>query len=121
MTENLILGFGLRFDDLYGRDGLVRLDACFVDFIKARSPDLHGRLMAARAAPDQVAGKPESDLVVELAPELEDFIAELFRIGPELSALRSRHEALAPLYTVKRLFVQRRAAKKYGPDLAATL
>jgi len=27
---------------------------------------------------------------------------------------------LAPLYTVKRLFVQRRAAKKYGPEQAAT-
>jgi NADPH-dependent glutamate synthase beta subunit-like oxidoreductase/NAD(P)H-flavin reductase len=120
MTENLALGFALRFDDLYGRDGLVRLDGCFVDFVRARSPDLHGRLMAARAAPDQVAGKPESDLIVELAPELEDFIAELFRIGPELTALQSRHQALAPLYTVKRLFVQRRAAKKYGPDLAAT-
>ena len=52
MTEDLILGFGLRFDDLYGRDGLVRLDACFVDFLKARSPDLHGRLMAARATPN---------------------------------------------------------------------
>jgi NADPH-dependent glutamate synthase beta subunit-like oxidoreductase/NAD(P)H-flavin reductase len=120
MTENLALGFGLRFDDLYGHDGLVRLDGCFVDFIRARSPDLHGRLMGARAAPDQMAGKPESDLIVELAPELEDFIAELFRIGPELTALQSRHQALAPLYTVKRLFVQRRAAKKYGPDLAAT-
>ena len=29
--------------------------------------------------------------------------------------LRSRHDVLAPLYSVKRLFVQRRAAKKYGP------
>jgi NADPH-dependent glutamate synthase beta subunit-like oxidoreductase/NAD(P)H-flavin reductase len=120
MTENLLLGFGLRFDDLYRRDGLVRLDGCFVDFIRARRPDLHGRLMAARAAPDQAAGKPESDLITELAPELEDFIGELFRIGPELSALQSRHEVLAPLYRVKRLFVQRRAAKKYGPELAAT-
>ena len=119
MTESLTLGFDLRFADLYGRDGLVRLDGQFVDFLKAQSPELHNRLMTARAAPEQLEGKPESDLIVELAPVLEEFIAELFGIAPEVGALRSRHEALAPLYSVKRLFVQRRAAKKYGPDQAA--
>src|SRR5262249_47293938 len=118
MTQRLTLGFGLRFEELYSRDGLVRLDACFVDMLKARNGDLHRRLMAARAAPDEVAGKTESDLIVELAPELEDFIAELFGITDEVRALRSRHDALAPLYEVKRLFVQRRAAKKYSPDQA---
>jgi NADPH-dependent glutamate synthase beta subunit-like oxidoreductase/NAD(P)H-flavin reductase len=119
MTESLTLGFDLRFAELYGRDGLVRVDARFVDFVKARNLDLHDRLMAARAAPGQVAGKAESDLIVELAPELEDFIAELFGIDADVRMLQSRHQALAPLYTVKRLFVQRRAAKKYGPEQAA--
>src|SRR3954451_21583659 len=119
MTESLTLGFDLRFADLYGRDGLVRLDGQFVDFLKAQNPDLHNRLMTARAAPGQLEGKPESDLIVELAAVLEEFIAELFGIAPEVEALRSRHQALAPLYSVKRLFVQRRAAKKYGPDQAA--
>ena len=93
MTESLTLGFDLRFADLYGRDGLVRLDGQFVDFLKAQSPELHNRLMTARAAPEQLEGKPESDLIVELAPQLEDFIAELFGIAHEVRALRSRHEA----------------------------
>ena len=119
MTEGITLAFGLRFADLYDRDGLVRLDGCFVDFLKVQDPQLHGRLMAARAAPEQAAGKPESELIVELAPVLDAFIAELFGIAHEVRALRSRHDALAPLYSVKRLFVQRRAAKKYGPDQAA--
>ncbi|MGZ3289832.1 MAG: pyridine nucleotide-disulfide oxidoreductase, partial [Xanthobacteraceae bacterium] len=119
MTEGITLAFGLRFADLYDRDGLVRLDGCFVDFLKVQDPPLHGRLMAARAAPEQAAGKPESELIVELAPVLDAFIAELFGIAHEVRALRSRHDALAPLYSVKRLFVQRRAAKKYGPDQAA--
>src|SRR5262249_12490210 len=66
MSESLSLGFDLRFEDLYGRDGLVRLDGCFVDFVKRRNADLHNRLMAARAAPEQLAGKAESDLIVEL-------------------------------------------------------
>jgi NADPH-dependent glutamate synthase beta subunit-like oxidoreductase/NAD(P)H-flavin reductase len=117
--ESLTLGFELRFADLYHRDGLARLDACFVDVLRERAPDLHNRLMAARAAPEQLADKAESDLIVELAPVLDDFIAELFGIAGDVAALRARHDALAPLYTVKRLFVQRRAAKKYGPDQAA--
>ena len=120
MSTSLSLAFDLRFEDLYGRDGLVRLDGCFVDFLRHRNVELHNRLMAARAVPDRLAGKEESDLIVELAPELEDFVAALFGIAREVDALRSRHDALSPLYTVKRLFVQRRAAKKYGPDQAAT-
>src|SRR5262245_32029331 len=121
MTEELKLGFGLRFADLYRRDGLARLDGAFVDALKVRDSELHNRLMAARAAADEVAGKAESELIVELAPVLEDFVAELFKINSEMKALQSRHETLAPLYMVKRLFVQRRAAKKYGPEQAATL
>ncbi|MGA7487924.1 MAG: FAD-dependent oxidoreductase, partial [Xanthobacteraceae bacterium] len=120
MIEPLTLGFDLRFEDLYRRDGLVRLDARFVEALKTRHPDLHAKLMAARATPDGVVGQAESDLIVELAPELEDFLAELFGIAREVRALRMRHDALAPLYAVKRLFVQRRAAKKYGPDQAAS-
>jgi NADPH-dependent glutamate synthase beta subunit-like oxidoreductase/NAD(P)H-flavin reductase len=135
MIESPRLGFGLKFEDLYRRDGLVRLDGAFVDVLKARSPELHNRLMAARAAlaseasgqrgdsmvraPEQVAGKDESDLIVALAPELEDFAGELFGIAAEMNALRARHDALAPLYGVKRLFVQRRAAKKYTAEQAA--
>jgi NADPH-dependent glutamate synthase beta subunit-like oxidoreductase/NAD(P)H-flavin reductase len=120
MSEGLSLAFGLRFEDLYCRNGLARLDGCFVEFLQRRNTDLHNRLMAARAAPDELAAKAYSDLIVELAVELDDFIAALFGVTREVEALRERHDALAPLYAVKRLFVQRRAAKKYGPDQAAS-
>jgi NADPH-dependent glutamate synthase beta subunit-like oxidoreductase/NAD(P)H-flavin reductase len=120
MSEGLSPAFGLRFEDLYCRNGLARLDGCFVEFLQRRNTDLHNRLMAARAAPDELAAKAYSDLIVELAVELDDFIAALFGVTREVEALRERHDALAPLYAVKRLFVQRRAAKKYGPDQAAS-
>jgi NADPH-dependent glutamate synthase beta subunit-like oxidoreductase/NAD(P)H-flavin reductase len=119
MTESLSLAFDLKLADLYRRDGLVRLDGCFVDALKARDAELHNRLMAARVAPDEVAGKAESELIVELAPVLEDFVGELFGIAGDTRALKSRQDALAPLYTVKRLFVQRRAAKKFSSADAA--
>src|SRR5262245_24716302 len=106
MSESLPLAFDLRLEDLYVRDGLVRLEGCFADGHKRRNVDLHNRQMAARSATEQLAGKAESDLIVELAPAVEDFVVALFGIAREVAALRSRHDALAPLYTVKRLFVQ---------------
>src|SRR5258707_1760762 len=120
MSEDLSLAFGLRFEDLYCRDGLARLDGCFVDVLKRHNTALHNRRTAGRAAPDELTAKAHSDLIVELAVELDDFIAVLFGVAREVEALRERHDSLAPLYAVKRLFVQRRAAKKYGPDQAAS-
>ena len=119
MTETLRLGFGLRFAELYDREGLVRLDAAFIEFLNAGDVELYHRLLAARASPEACSGKAHSDLIVALASVLEDFIAELFGIFEPLRALAGRQQTLAPLYTVKRLFVQRRAARKYGPLEAA--
>jgi NADPH-dependent glutamate synthase beta subunit-like oxidoreductase/NAD(P)H-flavin reductase len=129
MTE-LALAHGLSFADLYDRDGLAQLDQGFVAHLVECDVALHDRLMAARSDPDAIDHQTESDLVVDLAPHLEDFIAELFGIAPEIRALQARHHELAPLYSVKRLFVQRRAVKGVkesdaeefnGPGLAGEL
>jgi len=71
---------------------------------------LRDRLLASRRNPP--AAKDESDLLVALAPHVEDFLAKLFGIESEARALAERHNALAPLYSVKRQFVQRRALHK---------
>lgn len=112
--DDLRLAFGMAFEDLYRRDGLVRLDAAFLTFLKDADSALRDRLTAARAAPDAFASKDESELVIDLAPHLESFIAELFGVAADLHALKARHDALEPLYSVKRLFVQRRALKKHA-------
>src|SRR5438067_4335272 len=111
MTQ-LALKHGLSFADLYERGGLIRLDRAFVAHLAATDADLHNRLAAARAEPDSLDRKGESDLLVDLAPHLEDFIGELFGISGEVRALQARHDKLAPLFSVKRLFVQRRAVKE---------
>ena len=121
MRTKLALGFGLTFEDLYRRDGLIRLDQAFADHLRQGDPALFNRLMAARAAPDALPGKDESELLIDAAPHLEDFIGALFGIEPELAALQAGHEALAPLYRVKRLFVQRRAVKGISAEQADAL
>ncbi|HKU48234.1 MAG TPA: FAD-dependent oxidoreductase [Burkholderiales bacterium] len=108
------LGFGIRFNDLYERAGLLRVDAAFLAFLREADAGLHERVVSARSHP--VSGKSESDLLVALAPHVEDFLPRLFGIEDEARALAERHNELAPIYSVKRLFVQRRAMHKAAPD-----
>src|SRR5262249_22405858 len=108
------LGFGIRFSDLYEREGLARVDAAFLDFLAQGDAVLRDRLVAARANPP--AAKEESDLLVAAAPHVEDFIAQVFGIEAEAQALAAKHHELAPLYSVKRLFVQRRAKHRVKPE-----
>ena len=113
------LRFGLEFGDLYRRDGLLRLDAAFLGQLLQRSPDLHAQLESARRDPSSLAAKAESELIVELAPYVEDFVGQLFGIEAELLDLQAKHHELAPLHAVKRKFVQRRINGKTVEDAKA--
>lgn len=110
--------FGLSFDDLYTRDGLVRLDAAFVKELAAANADVHNRFVAARGDVESLEARDESDLLIDVAPYAEDFLAKLFGIEKEVRSLAAEHDELAGIYTCKRLFVQRQAAKKYKPEVA---
>ncbi len=54
---SLTLSFGLAFDDLYRRDGLIRVDSAFLAELLERAPELHARLEAARRDPASLAAK----------------------------------------------------------------
>ncbi|HYS74952.1 MAG TPA: hypothetical protein VEM38_02530, partial [Burkholderiales bacterium] len=116
----LKLAHGLSFAELHERDGLARLDAAFLDHLGAAESALRPQLEAARAAAT-LDSKAESALILEIAPHLDDFLADLFGIQTEFRTLTARHNELAPLYSVKRQFVQRRAANKVKPEDAAKL
>ena len=113
------LAFNTKPEDLYAREGLARLDARFLAFLDEADAALRGRLEAARRDPATLPAKAESELLIAIAPHLEDFLAQLFGIVPEAQALAARHHELAPLYSVKRLFVQRRAMHKVRPEDAS--
>jgi NADPH-dependent glutamate synthase beta subunit-like oxidoreductase/NAD(P)H-flavin reductase len=115
------LSHGLGFTDLYDREGLVRLDAAFVGWLKESHVEAHARLMAARANPDALADKDESNLLIEIARPLEDFLAALFGVAAEAAELRGHHNRLAPIFDCKRLFVQRYVTRTIKADVAAAL
>src|SRR5579864_2328880 len=112
------LEFNVSFEDLYRRQGLITLDALFVDALKTADVALFNRFMATRADRTILSDKEHSQLLIDLGPHVEDFIGRLFGIEKEIQALAEKHHALAPLYACKRLFVQRRAAKALTPEEA---
>ena len=93
MTTNappLRLGHDLVFADLYARDGLQRLDRLFIETLRETDPALASRLLAARESPDALARKGESELLIALAPHVEDFLASLFDIATQVRRRRCR-------------------------------
>jgi NADPH-dependent glutamate synthase beta subunit-like oxidoreductase/NAD(P)H-flavin reductase len=118
-TPQLRLQFNLRFEDLYRRKGLLRVDAAFVDFLGQAEPALRERLESLRGSHPPLPPKQESEFLIAVAGHLDDFIARLFGIEDEVGALSARHFELAPLYSCKRLFVQRKAVNTYKAQAAA--
>ncbi|RIK93264.1 MAG: pyridine nucleotide-disulfide oxidoreductase [Proteobacteria bacterium] len=129
MTK-LKLAHGLAFEDLYSDAGLARIDRLFLDQLTTASASVAEALTSARHAPDALSAKDEANLLLEVAPQLESFLAHLFGIEREVKLQSAAHDRLSPLYAVKRLFVQRRALKGVsaqdvarinGEELAAEL
>jgi NADPH-dependent glutamate synthase beta subunit-like oxidoreductase/NAD(P)H-flavin reductase len=120
--HGLSLKFGFEFADLYRRQGLVRLDGVFIDWLSQIGPEaasLTQDLLSARATPLPEA--EEASLIIALAPYLEQFIAIFFGIEKELATLAMDHKNLSPLYNVKRAFVQRQVAKAIKAEQAQHL
>ena len=116
----LKLAHGLTFADLHSIDGAERIDAAFCAHLEAADAALAGRLAQARSAPEGLTALAEADLLLAVAPHLEDFLGALFGIGDAVRALEARHHELAPLFAIKRQFVQRKAMNAYKADVAMT-
>ncbi len=119
-SELLTLKHGLSFEDLYDRDGLVRVDQEYVEYLKTADVELFNRLMAARAGA-VLSLKEASELIIALAPHLDDFIGDLFGITTEVCDLRDKHASLAANYIVKRKFIHKKALTGMTPEKAGLL
>jgi NADPH-dependent glutamate synthase beta subunit-like oxidoreductase/NAD(P)H-flavin reductase len=117
----LRLAFDLAFEDLYDPAGLARVDEAFSAGLAKADAALHERWKAARADPHALAYKAEAELLIAVAPHLDRFVAALFGIEEEWEDLVESHHRLAPLFRVKRKFVQRRAMLKIKSEAAHEL
>ncbi len=119
--DTLRLPFGLNFHDLYRREGILRLDEEFLRSVFEAAPELYAQLVAARATPPAAHSKQSSELIIALAPYLEDFLSHVFGIESDLRRLQERHSELAALYSVKRRFVQRKAVTGQTTESASEI
>ena len=97
-TSELNLPHGLAYADLYGREGLLRIDALFLEQLRTSDAGLAGRLSEARAAGGIADALAESEFLLALAPHLEDFLSRLFGIETEFRRLAEAQNKLAPLF-----------------------
>ncbi|MDM8335165.1 FAD-dependent oxidoreductase [Wolbachia pipientis] len=119
--------FNISFSNLYTRNGLIKLDETFLDYVKSCDENLFYSLIKARektissSIPSQCLKQPvsaaqtaDSQLIIDLSYLLDEFIAKLFNIEKEIEELKKKHNNFAVIYKCKRLFVQRYALKKYS-------
>src|SRR5262245_51923970 len=92
------LGVTINFAELYAREGLIKLDAAFVERLRTFDVALHNRFVTARADRSALSDKDHSQLLMDVAPHAEDFIATLFDIEKEAKELAAAHNELAPIY-----------------------
>ncbi|CAN5430667.1 hypothetical protein BH10ACI2_BH10ACI2_14190 [soil metagenome] len=112
---------GFCFSDLFDATRLRALAETFYSEIEGRDAVLYSALtkyIASRGVGYE--RKVESKILTDSAPYISDFIARLFNINRERSELERTILVQNPVWKYK-FFVQRRAAKKYKPELVADL
>ncbi|MEW6415165.1 MAG: FAD-dependent oxidoreductase [Pseudomonadota bacterium] len=102
---------GFDYEDVYRAERLPLLDARFDEWLSRRDSALHARYRDYRDGL-VLAGPEESNLLIAVACELEDFLVAAFGVGPSRDALRAAQERDAVVHAFKSEFVKRRIRKK---------
>ncbi|HEX2834025.1 MAG TPA: FAD-dependent oxidoreductase [Thermoanaerobaculia bacterium] len=107
---------GFVYDDLRTHTGLSRLALTFDQFLEQNDAELFRRFDVYRHAVQSGAttARPspeESLLLIAVARQLGDFLAQLFRIDSGAKALQDRAKRDAEVARFKREFVTKRVAK----------
>ncbi len=105
---------GLSFPELFQVSGLETLDTRFLDHLGEQDSALQDQLLAYRQNTKPVPALPTSELLLAMAPHLEDFIAGLFGIEAELASAREATLGHAVVLAFKNTFALRRARRYRG-------
>ena len=109
-----MLNFELTVQNLYTREGLVKLDNLFLCYLQSHNQNLYEILTRERN--NESKSNNTSCIIIELSYIVEDFISKLFSIENEIITQQNTHKEFSEIYKCKRLFIQRYALKKY-PDI----
>jgi NADPH-dependent glutamate synthase beta subunit-like oxidoreductase/NAD(P)H-flavin reductase len=112
VREDLSLGIaGFAFSDLYDPPRLRDLHTEFWKFAGTRNAELGTRFSQLAA---ETLTKPEqSELLIELAALVGDFLARLFHIGQAAEDLRAETRTLDAIFQCKQEFLRTRVFKKF--------
>ena len=102
-------GFG--YADLYRSERLPLLDGLFQHWLARRDADLHARYLDYRAGAS-CAGPEESERLIAVAREVEDFLVAAFGVEASRDSLRAAQAREATVNAFKSEFVKRRIRKK---------
>src|SRR5580765_7629386 len=112
---------GFNFSDLFDAVKLKELAERFYAEIEGQNAVLHSAITKYIASGGVgYERKVESKILTDAAPYLSDFIARLFNINSERSELEKDILVQNPVWKFK-LFVQRRAIKKYKAEQIAEM
>ncbi|MBN9565250.1 MAG: FAD-dependent oxidoreductase [Alphaproteobacteria bacterium] len=98
---------------LYSHEGLRALDVLFSQYLTGCDSHLAAKLGHARSSHAKLTHHEQSQIILELAPYLEEFLAKLFNVTDELDDLKAADASIKVLIEAKRLFIQRYALKKH--------
>lgn len=103
---------GCTFAELFTSAGLQKLDQQFLNWLVMHAPALENQLLTYRQQ-DASAETPlqTSELLLALAPHLENFLAELFQIADEVAILQARTLIDDPVLAFKKYYVLREAKR----------
>ena len=99
------LKYNIAFNELYERDGLLKLDEIFCEELKKYNEDLYNDFIKCR-------NENESEVLLNSAPFFEKFISDFFDVSLAINSLSEIQEDLAILLECKRNFIQRKVAKQ---------
>lgn len=103
---------GFSYEDLFSHRGLSTLDKAFLKSVEKTDKSLHARLIEYRNTPDVAATQETSTLLLQCAPLLETFIAELFDITENIKQSNEAILSHDPVIAFKKTFVLRRARRR---------
>ncbi len=125
----LTLRFGLEFQDLYSRNGLKKIDDCFLEDIQSHDIELYNQIIDLRQKiqkhqvvnvfADMLPGE-ESEFLLRMAKILDRFIYKLFGLEYEIQDRKKIDHIYSALHSCNKFFIQKKVAHlklEAAPDL----